>query len=242
MPRSLFVRRLLRVLLGLFLGALVVAAYTLYLVRTQGEVAMQPPAIETTLAAPAFDLVDQHGRRFTNADLEGKVWVADFIFTNCPDFCPVLTANMLRLQRQLASEGVLGDDVMLVSFSVDPIADTPEVLYRYAEAYGADQEAWRFLTGPFEYLDEVLVDGFFVAVTHIYHDDPDGHGQHGEHADHGAHHTHTDHHDVPPPYDIVHSNRFVVVDRHGNVQGYHDGEQLDLEALMHDIRFLVERG
>lgn len=233
MSSSLFVRRLMRVLLGLFLGAVVVAAYTLYLVRTQGEVAMQPPVIETTQAAPAFDLVDQHGQRFTDEDLKGKVWVADFIFTNCPDFCPALTANMVRLQRELAADGLLGEDVMLVSFSVDPIADTPEVLYRYAEAYGADQDAWRFLTGPFEYLDEVLVDGFFVAVTHIYHD---------EHGDDGEHHVHTDHHDVPPPYDIVHSNRFVVVDRHGNVQGYHDGEQLDLEAIMHDIGFLVERG
>ena len=141
MSSSLFVRRLMRVLLGLFLGAVVVAAYTLYLVRTQGEVAMQPPVIETTQAAPAFDLVDQHGQRFTDEDLKGKVWVADFIFTNCPDFCPALTANMVRLQRELAADGLLGEDVMLVSFSVDPIADTPEVLYRYTEAYGADQDS-----------------------------------------------------------------------------------------------------
>lgn len=236
MPNSLLARRILRVLLGLFLGSIVVLGYTAYMWWTVGQ--QRPaPFSEPVLAAPTFDLVDQNGRRFTNADLDGKVWVADFIFTNCPTFCPVLTANLLRVQQRLQAEGLLGHHVMLVSFSVDPIADTPPVLRKYADRYGANHDAWRFLTGPYQYLDEVLVNGFFVPVNHIHHDD-DSARHHDAHDSH--HHVHDAHHDVPPPYTIMHSNRFVVVDRYGGVQAYYDGEQLDIDALMDDIRKLVQ--
>ena len=74
--------------------------------------------------------------------MKGKIWVADFIFTNCPTICPAMTQEMARLQSEFAA-----DPVYFVSFSVDPERDTAEVLTRYAKAYGADDRRWHFLTG-----------------------------------------------------------------------------------------------
>lgn len=89
-----------------------------------------------------FALVDQDGDPVTNADLRGKVWVVDFIFTSCPDVCPVLTSQMANLHRRID-----GDDVRFVSVSVDPQHDTPERLREYAARFRADTARWSFLTG-----------------------------------------------------------------------------------------------
>ena len=90
-----------------------------------------------------FTLTRQDGRDFGSIDLEGKVWVADFIFTNCPGPCPRMTQLMKRLQDQAPG-------VELVSFTVDPDRDTPEVLAAYASKHGAEQSRWHFLTGSRE--------------------------------------------------------------------------------------------
>lgn len=227
MPNNPFIRYLLRILLGLVLGVIVVAGYAAYLSWTVGQ-RTATPVIESVPAAPAFALVDQNGRTFTNADLAGKVWVASFVFTHCPDVCDTVMSNMAELQQQLAEEGLLGDDVMLVSFTVDPLADTPEVLFEYATEYGADHAAWRFLTGPTEAVKAVLADGFFVPTS--------GSGADNAPSDYAAHHA------TPPPYAIVPSQRLVVVDQFGKVQGHHDSELPSLDLLMHELRFLVETG
>lgn len=227
MPNNPFIRYLLRILLGLVLGVIVVAAYATYLSWTVGQ-RTTSPVIETVPAAPSFALVDQNGRTFTDADLAGKVWVASFVFTHCPDVCDTVMSNMAELQQQLAEEGLLGDEVMLVSFTVDPLADTPEVLYEYATENGADHAAWRFLTGRTESIKAVLADGFFVPISAA--------GTGTALGDYAAHHA------TPPPYDIVPSQRLVVVDQFGKIQGHHDSELPSLDLLMHELRFLVETG
>src|SRR5699024_11930906 len=83
-----------------------------------------------------FEFTDQDGESFSNEDLEGKWWVADFIFTNCETVCIPMTSNMVNLQQELEEKNI--DNVELVSFSVEPDRDTPEVLTEYAEEYGAD--------------------------------------------------------------------------------------------------------
>src|ERR1700683_3737016 len=90
-----------------------------------------------------FSLTDQSGHPFSDKDLRGKVWVASFIFTRCAGPCARVSANMARLQKEMAGKEVL----MLVSFSVDPDYDTPAVLQRYAAHFGADPSGWKFLTG-----------------------------------------------------------------------------------------------
>lgn len=236
-PANMVLRYFLRIFLGLALGAVVVAGYAAYLYSTLERAT--PPSVGTVTAAPAFDLIDQHGKPFSSRDLAGKVWVASFISARCAHPCRPLTSNVARLQDQLAAEDLLGH-VMLVSFSVDPVHDAPAAMRAYLEAYGADQDAWRFLTGPPEALSSVLVDGFFMPAKS---GPGDGAGGREEHASRPGTNGHDDpyHHDTPQQYEFAPSNVLVVVDAFGNIQDYYDGEALDLESIMDDLRFLAQR-
>jgi protein SCO1/2 len=93
---------------------------------------------------PSFTLTAQDGSTFDSAVLADKVWVADFIFTNCTGPCPRMTSQMRRLQKAFEGNGGL----KLVSISVDPARDTPVALASYAEKFHADHAQWTFLTGP----------------------------------------------------------------------------------------------
>lgn len=93
---------------------------------------------------PDFSLTDQTNQPFLSANtLRGKVWIADFIFTNCPGPCPRMSAQMHHVDTALHDL----KDVRFVSFTVDPARDTPEVLARYAQRYQAEPGVWFFLTG-----------------------------------------------------------------------------------------------
>lgn len=91
-----------------------------------------------------FTYINQDEESFGLSDLKDEVWLADFIFTHCTTVCIPMSANMVKIQGMLAEEGL---DVPIVSFTVDPERDTPEVLQDYAEEYGADTASWHFLTG-----------------------------------------------------------------------------------------------
>ncbi len=95
---------------------------------------------------PAFRFTDQDGNTFTEKDVEGKIYVADFIFTTCPSICPIMTGNLLKVQEEFKGD----ERVMIVSHSIDPEYDTPSVLKKYAEEKGADTRIWKFLTGDRE--------------------------------------------------------------------------------------------
>ena len=110
---------------------------------------------------PPFRLTERAGTPLTQDDLRGKVWIADFIFTRCPDVCPVLTTRMRGLQQTLESGRA---DVTLVSFTVDPGHDTPEALRAYATAHGA-APGWLFVTGDRDVVAGLLKDGFHVAFA-----------------------------------------------------------------------------
>ncbi len=92
---------------------------------------------------PDFEMTDSQGHRVHGRSLAGKVWVADFIYTNCPAECPRMSSQMHKLAKELDSE----NDVRLVSFSVDPARDTPPVLNEFAGRYGGPSKQWMFLTG-----------------------------------------------------------------------------------------------
>src|SRR5258706_8994715 len=78
--------------------------------------------IHRSRSVPDFSLVERSGRKTSLADLRGKVWIADFIYTQCSDTCPLQTANMAKLQQQWNGE----PELRLVSYSVDPEHDTPQ--------------------------------------------------------------------------------------------------------------------
>ena len=121
---------------------------------------MQPDGAEEQLPIigkiPAFDLVDQNSKQFTLENLEGNVWLADFIFTTCSGPCPIMTERMGMVQHDLLDI----DKLKFVSFTVNPDYDTPEVLKKYAQRFDADVGSWSFVTGKYEQIQELIVEGF----------------------------------------------------------------------------------
>ena len=108
---------------------------------------------------PAFAFPDQHGDATSAANLAGKVWIADFIFTKCTSACPLLSARMVLLQRAITSP-----NVRFVSFSVDPDNDTPEVLLKYAESWRRNEPRWLLMSTTKEGLQHIA-EGFHVTVS-----------------------------------------------------------------------------
>jgi protein SCO1/2 len=167
------------------------------------------PVVLGTL--PAFALTDQAGRAYGTRELEGKVWVADFIFTACQEACPLLSQRMQELARRTKH---LGPDFHLVSISVDPERDTPARLAEYAARYGANPVRWSFLTGPADAIEAAVTGGFKVgmgrqAVT------PDGGG--------------------PTFFEIFHGENLVLIDRRLRIRGYFPATPEGLDHLVEAI-------
>jgi cytochrome oxidase Cu insertion factor (SCO1/SenC/PrrC family) len=144
---------------GAFLGFVLAVAmgYSMWQASLRRDVE-QLPVIR---AVPEFSLTDQNGQTVTNADLRGKIWIADFIFTRCKGPCPLMTARMLEMQKAL----VKTPEVKLVSVTVDPAYDTPEVLKAYAEANFADPNRWKFLTGDKAVIEKLVTEGFMQHLA-----------------------------------------------------------------------------
>lgn len=110
-------------------------------------------------SVPPFVLTDQNGNAFGSAQLQGKIWIADFIYTTCPGPCPLISSRMSETQKPLRDT-----DVKLVSFSVDPAHDTPAVLLGYAGKLNAQPGRWEFLTGDEGTIYRLSRDGFKLAA------------------------------------------------------------------------------
>ena len=105
---------------------------------------------------PSFEFTDSDGNLISQEELSGKIWVADFIFTTCTMACPVMTGNMNLIHKAFKNN----DKVRIVSISVYPEYDTPEILKEYASRYNANTNRWHFLTGPEENVKLVIKNGF----------------------------------------------------------------------------------
>ncbi|MBC8290249.1 MAG: SCO family protein, partial [Planctomycetes bacterium] len=143
---------------------------------------------------PGFQFVDETGADFGSEQLSGKLWVANFIFTTCQGTCPEQTSWMRRLQERLKTESIRSG-IRLVSITVDPETDTPEVLAKYGVDYKAEPGLWKFLTGDREKIWSLAKDGFRLPVQ----ENPN---------------------DKQMP--ILHDSKFVVVDRSGQIRAYID--------------------
>ena len=121
--------------------------------------ALRQRSVSAYGSVPEFQLINQHGKNFGSADLRGKIWIADFIYTTCPGPCPMISSRMSELQKPLEKT-----DVHLVSFSVDPARDTPQILRGYAERLQAEPGRWDFLTGPQSTIYNLSRNGFKLAV------------------------------------------------------------------------------
>ena len=168
---------------------------------TKSEV---PVSKGEAVSVPDFSLTNQQGESLGLSDMAGKIWVADFIFTNCPTICPAMTQEMARLQSEFVA-----DPVYFVSFSVDPERDTVDVLSRYATAYGADHRRWHFLTGDKANIYQLAEQGFSLAAGHK-----------------GS--------------EILHSPRFILVKRDGNIHDYYDSRSKPaMIRLRRDVKTLL---
>jgi protein SCO1/2 len=110
-------------------------------------------------SVPDFEFTDSNGETITNEDMEGKVWVADFIFTTCTMACPIMTGNMNIIHKSFKDD----NNVRIISISVYPEYDTPEVLKEYASRYNANTDRWHFLTGPEESVKNIIKTGFKIG-------------------------------------------------------------------------------
>ncbi|MFF2450446.1 SCO family protein [Neobacillus sp. NPDC058068] len=121
---------------------------------------------EVTWPVKDFSATTQENKPFSLKDLKGKIAISTFIYTSCPDICPPMTSNMMKLQKMVKDEGL--KDVEFVSISVDPTVDTPEVLTRYATQFGVDFNNWTFLTGySQEFIEEYAPKNFKTIVKKV---------------------------------------------------------------------------
>ena len=172
------------------------------------------PALPRLGTLPAFNLQERSGRPVTLESLHGRIWVADFIFTRCGGACPAMTARMARLRREVP------DGVVFVSFTVDPVHDTLEVLSSYAANFKAD-DRWLFVTGPQKDLYALSTNGFKLAAMEV---PPEEQKEGG---------------DGP----FLHSQKFVLVDRSGEIRGYYDSTDEDeMKTLVAGLTRLQAEG
>lgn len=176
------------------------------------------PELPVLATLPKFSLLDENGSRFTNQDMLGRVWVADFVFTSCADACPRLQNKMRRLQDRLVPLEQ-GGEIALLSVSVDPERDTPEKLREYAKAFGARPGLWRYLTGEQQEVERTVVQGFHTAMAKMPVPGADSHTE---------------------AFEIMHGERFVLVDRNGRIRGFYDAD--DQDAILRDARSLTGGG
>lgn len=140
---------------------------------------------------PDFELTDQNGESFTNADLDSNIYVASFFFATCPTICPKMATNMLQVQDRFRDR----KDFKLLSITVNPEHDTPEVLKEYAQEVHAMEDKWTFLTGEKDSIYQLAFDGYFVSAQR----------------------------DSIAPGGFLHSANIILVDGKGRIRGYFDG-------------------
>ena len=164
--------------------------------------------IETNMSEEVadFEFTTQENEKLGLKDLEGEWWVADFIFTNCTTVCLPMTTNMSMLQELLKEEGI---DAQLVSFTVDPEFDSPEVLKKYAESYDVDLSNWSFLTGfDFETIKDLSVNSFRSELQ-----------------------------ENPGSDQVTHGVRFFLVNPNGEViKNYYGIDRNEVESIVDDLK------
>ena len=165
-----------------------------------------------------FAFTNQNGKVITQKDYENTIYVADFFFTTCPTICPKMTDNMVWLQNQLKSN----PEVKLLSFSVTPDIDTPDVLKKYAQEKGVDDSRWNLVSGNKKDIYYLARKSYLAVKT----------GKPEE------------------LYDMVHTENFILVDKNKRIRGFYDGTNLDqptndpktknMKQLLEDILWLCE--
>ena len=187
----------------------------------------RPEPLPVLWPVPEFSLIDQDSVPFNSAELSGRIWLASFVYTKCPDFCPLVTQRMAVLRDSIAANDELRDRVRLLSITVDPLRDSPAVLREYAQRFRAAKPNWLFLTGPVTDVIPLVNQGFHLSTIHPKVHDP---------------HEHAHAHDsVAGDYMVSHSDRIVLIDAQRRVRGtYASSDPEALTALWTDLLRVIE--
>lgn len=177
-----------------------------------------PPPLPIYYQVPEFSLTNEFKKPFGSIDLKGKFYIANFMFTSCPSTCPALMEKMDTIQNRIKG---LGTKAALVTFTVDPDTDTPEVLFKFARKRNTNPFIWNFLTGSKTDLEKIVVDGFKVPM-----------GKKEEVVKKLEDKT-------VSLLDIAHSEKVVLVDDKGQIRGYYGTDKFELDRLMIDMGLLV---
>lgn len=178
---------------------------------------LRPPAPPLPVLGQlgAFSFLDQDGRAYGSQDLQGQVWVGSFIFTRCPTICPAITKQLGHVQKRARN---LSQAFRIVSFSVDPTHDSPEVLAAYAHKHGVNPRMWRLLTGPLDAIRSTVEGGLKVAMGEL----PEGEQDFAS---------------------LFHGTQLVLVDAELRIRGYYDPAEPEIvDRLLHDATMLINRG
>ena len=154
-----------------------------------------------------FKLINQNGDTVTQEQYAQKIYIADFFFTTCPTICPVMTANMVDIQKIIQDD----DEVMLLSHSVTPEIDSVPQLKKYALEKGVIDAKWNLVTGDKKQIYELARKSYLAVL-----DDGDG-----------------------GPYDMIHTENFILVDKERRIRDFYDGTSSDEVAqLLEDLKVL----
>ncbi len=158
---------------------------------------------------PDFSFINQDGGDISGSVLDDKITVVDFFFTTCPSICPIMSDELARVQNSFSAS----EDIQILSITVDPENDTPEILSAYANEYKANTAQWQFLTGEKEDIYRTARCGFLLPV-----EDGDGSAE-----------------------DFIHSDRFVLVDKNKRIRGYYEGtSREEVDRLIMEIQILAQ--
>jgi protein SCO1/2 len=185
---------------------------------------VRPLPIYMTL--PEVTLIDQDGGTFDLNQTRGMLVVLSPIYTHCPDVCPITISKMKQIQNRIQAAG-LDNQVQLVTFTMDPERDLPEVLKRFAGNFNVNPSNWVFLTGTSDQID-ILIKSLNLYVERVYYIDntpvPEASLPHPE---------------ANTPYLVNHTDRMFLIDRQGNVRALPPGSRTDMDDAMQLIQQLV---
>lgn len=162
-----------------------------------------------------YQMIDQDGKHVNfPKDFEGKILVTGYIFTNCPDICPLTTNNMRLVQESLSKEE--SKNIEFVSISFDPLIDTPEILTKFAEIRDLDLTNWTFLTGEEATIDDLMKELNILAIVSDSTITPAG-----EKINY-----------------YVHTDRISLIDTELNIRKNYLGSKANIEEIVSDINSL----
>jgi protein SCO1 len=157
----------------------------------------------------AFSFTNQDGKTITDADMKGKICVAEYFFTTCKSICPVMNDNMVAVYTQFRND----KNFAILSHTVDPETDTVAQMKNYSLKFDADVNKWMFLTGAKEPLYKMALNDYLVSVVDS-----------------------TKPNEIP---NFIHTEKFVLVDPDKRIRGFYDGtNKTAVQQLIGDIKSL----